>query len=97
MKSNIHDILQILRTNRSVSNSRENTSNSRENTRMLRFPSSSSRKQACFKCDKDGDFAIECPISISNSPFQSKNRSPSLQAKPLNINRLEVKAILQPT
>lgn len=84
MKNNIHDILQILRTNRS-------RSNSRENTRMFRSPSSSPRKQACFKCDQEGHFARECPISKSSSlPFQSKNRSPSPQTKPLNFNRLEM-------
>lgn len=53
--------------------------------------SSSPRKQACFKCDQEGHFARECPISKSSSlPFQSKNRSPSPQTNPLNLNRLEM-------
>lgn len=82
--TNIHDNLQILRTKRSRTNSRENTI-------MLRSPSSSPRKQCCFICDQGGHFAREyLIIKSSSSPFQSNNRSLSPQTKPLNFKRLEM-------
>jgi hypothetical protein len=79
IKTNIQDILKILKTPSQKNNYRPN---SRESARV-RSPSSSPSRKTCFKCDQEGHFANNCP--------NRRNRSPSPRPQsPLNFNRLEM-------